>query len=70
MGALADGETLDYIATSPQAVYDSNRNKRALKRELNKRKDLLDQHERRDHDLIMEEEEGQVNASSKGTSNK
>ena len=35
----------DYMASSPQAGYDANRNKRNLENKLNERYDLVTSHE-------------------------
>lgn len=43
-GFLADGNQTNYMATSPHAAYDQNRNVRNIERKMNERDDLLGKH--------------------------
>ena len=53
-GAIFDEKDANYIATSPHAGYDNNRNKRAiLAKEAGTREGLIDQHQKADKDGNM-----------------
>ena len=43
--AVTLGDNTNYMASSPSALYDSNRNKRAIERNLNARNQLIKEHQ-------------------------
>lgn len=43
---LTMGDNTNYMSSSPGALYDSNRNKRAIERNLNQRNDLIKNHQK------------------------
>jgi hypothetical protein len=47
-----EGKNPDYMATSPHAAYDANRNKRMLEDKFNQRYDLVHNHEK-ENDMIL-----------------